>query len=83
MASQGKLAAALAAAPAFRKGPQCGVAIVIAKLEGADQAEFLEALRDPAVSSRNLCAALKSAYGIQLQYATLIRHRGGNCQCQG
>lgn len=83
MADKGKLQAALASLPTGKKGPTCGVAIALAKLEGADHEEFLAALRDPAISSRNLCAAVKSAYGMNLQYATLIRHRAGNCQCHG
>lgn len=81
MASNGKLAAALSAAATSKKGPVCGVAIVTAKLDGADQDEFLAALRDPAISSRTLCGAVKSAFGLELQYAALIRHRGGNCKC--
>jgi hypothetical protein len=83
MADKGKLQAALADLPAYKKGPTCGIAIALTKLEGPDQDEFLAALRDPAISSRNLCAAVKSAYGMNLQYATIIRHRAGNCQCHG
>lgn len=81
MASQTKLAAALAASPTTRKGPVCGVTILISKLEGAERQELVTALQDPAVSSRHLCAAIKAAYEFTLPYATLIRHRAGNCQC--
>jgi len=81
MADKGKLQAALDEMPGYRKGPTCGVAIVLAKLDKADHNELLAALRDPGVSSRNLCVAVKSAYGATLKYAATIRHRAGNCQC--
>jgi hypothetical protein len=82
MGKGGKLAAELSKLPDHRKGPRCGIAMACDQLSADDRAEFQSALADVAISSRMLSVAARNAFGINVQYAALIRHRGGHCQCR-
>ena len=75
----GTLAAAFAATPESFTGKPCGVASILAQLEGEDRDWFEQAVNDRNVTATRLAKAL-AAEGYHLTDQTIRRHRNG-CSC--
>jgi len=76
-----KLAAALEAATATRKGPQCGVAALLAYVDQDEREALVAALADPTRNRRVLSEAIKNAYKVDITQETLARHMRSHCKC--
>ncbi len=76
-----KLAAALEAATATRKGPQCGVAALLAYVDQDERKALVAALADPTRNRRVLSEAIRNAYKVEIAQETLARHMRGHCKC--
>lgn len=79
----GKLSKALGALSRSKPGPRCGVAVLLADLEGADRIELEGTLKDVALMSSTISKAISEAFSAQLSQQTIARHRRGICSCRG
>jgi len=57
----------------------CTIATVFAVLDGTDTEALTAALADPAITARQITAALAPEHPVGLQ--SVIRHRRGDCRC--
>lgn len=66
---------------ASKKGPDCGVSIVLARVDKADRDALLAFLADREVPATAISRALK-AEGHNVGHAAVQRHRKGQCRCE-
>lgn len=76
-----KLAAALEAVSATKKGPQCGVAALLSRVDQSERSALVAALADPTRNRRVLSEAIRSAYRVEISQETLARHMRRHCKC--
>lgn len=65
----------------IRKGPPCEVGLLLARLKPEDRAEVESAMKDVAIKSTQIAAALESAELGVIPAQGLRRHRNHECQC--
>lgn len=80
MVKKSTLAEAFAAAPRTRKGPTCGVGVILGKMPDADRAALLEAMADDTATAPWLSKILQ-ANGYPLSACQIQRHRRRECRC--
>ena len=76
-----KLAAALEAVSATKKGLQCGVSALLARVDSDERKALVAALADPTRNRRILSEAIRNAYKVEIAQETLARHMRGHCKC--
>lgn len=65
-----------------KKGPPCGVAVVLAEMTKALAADVDDAIRNrPDVSAAAIARKLNTM-GHKVSSGTVLRHRKGECQCR-
>ena len=80
MVKKPSLAEAFATAPRTRKGPTCGVGVILGKMPDADRAALLEAMADDTATAPWLSKILQ-ANGYPLSACQIQRHRRRECRC--
>jgi len=80
MVKKPSLAEAFATAPRTRKGPTCGVGVVLARMPDDDRQALLEAMADETATAPWLAKILQ-ANGYALTSCQLQRHRRKECRC--
>lgn len=80
MVKKPSLAEAFATAPRTRKGPTCGVGVVLARMPDDDRHALLEAMADETATAPWLAKILQ-ANGYPLTSCQLQRHRRKECRC--
>jgi hypothetical protein len=76
-----RLSAALEAATATKKGPQCSVSGLLAKVDQEERKALVAALDDVTRNRRVLSEAIRSAYRVEISQETLARHMRRHCKC--
>jgi hypothetical protein len=76
-----KLKAALEAAAATKKGPQCSIAALLGKVDQDERKALVAALADPTRNRRILSEAIRAAYKVEIAQETLSRHMRHHCKC--
>ena len=76
-----RFSAALAAATPTKKGPQCAVSGLLAKVDDEERKALVAALDDVTRNRRILSEAVRTAYGVEISQETLARHMRRHCKC--
>jgi|GEM_PF-2135724 len=63
-----------------KKGPACGVALLLADLDAKTAETLRRALANPHAGGTTIVAALRDM-GHAVSHHTVQRHRRGDCQC--
>lgn len=66
---------------ASRKGPLCGIAVLLDRLDKADRAALLQFLADRDTVTTAVIHRALAAEGHRVGKNTIERHRRGDCAC--
>lgn len=80
MKKPASLAEQLAQVPVTRKGPRCGVGLLLERLPEADRAGLLAAFADPQATGPWISKIL-TENGHKISVCQIGRHRRGECAC--
>lgn len=67
---------------AFRKGPPCGIEVILSKVSKEDASELTAYLADREVPATVIVRALQ-ATGHDVRAQAVQRHRTNQCRCSG